>query len=97
MPHESFPIAASLSIPANIIQKNFCEKSRFEHVSLHCTTEAMKYTAMFPVPPIAVSLSLTAKLMICIEKTPRKFQFGKKSAKVYHCWYSSTEQLQVAL
>ena len=32
-----------------------------------------------------------------IEKTPRKFQFGKKSAKVYHCLYSSTEQLQVAL
>jgi hypothetical protein len=31
------------------------------------------------------------------EKTPRKFQFGKKSAKVYHCLYSSTEQLQVAL
>ncbi len=30
-------------------------------------------------------------------KTPRKFQFGKKSAKVYHCLYSSTEQLQVAL
>ncbi len=32
-----------------------------------------------------------------IEKTPRKFQFGKKSAKVYHCLYSSTVQLQVAL
>jgi len=31
------------------------------------------------------------------EKTPRKFQFGKKSAKVYNCLYSSTEQLQVAL
>jgi hypothetical protein len=24
-------------------------------------------------------------------------QFGKKSAKVYHCLFSSTEQLQVAL
>ncbi len=32
-----------------------------------------------------------------LQKTPRKFQFGKKSAKVYHCLYSSTEQLQVAL
>jgi hypothetical protein len=32
-----------------------------------------------------------------VEKTPRKFQFGKKSAKVHHCLYSSTEQLQVAL
>ena len=32
-----------------------------------------------------------------VEKTARKFQFGKKSAKVYHCLYSSTEQLQVAL
>jgi hypothetical protein len=31
------------------------------------------------------------------EKTPRNFQFGKKSAKVYHCLYSWTEQLQVAL
>ena len=32
-----------------------------------------------------------------VEKTPRKFQFGKKSAKGYHSLYSSTEQLQVAL
>ncbi len=32
-----------------------------------------------------------------IEKTPRKFQFGKKSTEVYHFLYSSTEQLQVAL
>jgi hypothetical protein len=32
-----------------------------------------------------------------VEKTPRKSQFGKKSAKVNHCLYSSTEQLQVAL
>ena len=31
------------------------------------------------------------------EKSPRKFQFGKKSAKIYHCLYSSKEQLQVAL
>ncbi len=30
-------------------------------------------------------------------KTPRKFQFGKKSAKVYHSLYSSIEQLKVAL
>jgi hypothetical protein len=32
-----------------------------------------------------------------LQKTPRKFQFGKKSANVYHCLYSSTEQRQVAL
>jgi hypothetical protein len=32
-----------------------------------------------------------------IEKTPRKFEFGKKSTKIYHCLYSSIEQLQVAL
>jgi hypothetical protein len=32
-----------------------------------------------------------------IEKTPRKSQFGKKSAKVYHSLYSSIEQLKVAL
>jgi hypothetical protein len=36
-------------------------------------------------------------LFFSVQKTPRKFQFGKKSAKVYHCLYSSTEQLQVAL
>ncbi len=36
------------------------------------------------------------KLMKC-RKTPRKFQFGKKSAEVYHCLYSSIEQLQGAL
>jgi ribosomal protein S24E len=31
-------------------------------------------------------------------KKPREMsQFGKKSAKVYHSLYSSTEQLQVAL
>ncbi len=32
-----------------------------------------------------------------VEKTPRKCQFAKKFAKVYHSLYSSTEQLQVAL
>jgi hypothetical protein len=32
-----------------------------------------------------------------VEKTPRKFQFGKKSATVYHCLYSLLMQLQVAL
>jgi len=50
---------------------------------------------MSPAPPIAAALILTALLLI--EKTPRKCQFGKKSAKVNHCWYSSIEQLQVAL
>jgi hypothetical protein len=52
-----------------------------------------------------MSPALTAALILpeiyvndtYVEKTPRKFQFGKKSAKVYHCLYSSTEQLQVAL
>jgi hypothetical protein len=46
--------------------------------------------------PIAASLILTAKLMICRE-TPQEFPFGKKSGKVYHSLYSLTEQLQVAL
>jgi xanthosine utilization system XapX-like protein len=50
---------------------------------------------MSPAPPIAAALILTALLLI--EKTPRKFQFGKKSAKVNHCLSSSIEQLQVAL
>ena len=36
-------------------------------------------------------------LFFSLQKTPRKIQFGKKSAKVNHCLYSSTEQLQVAL
>jgi hypothetical protein len=52
---------------------------------------------LIPAPPVAVSLILMALLMIYIEKTPRKFQFGKKSAKVFHSLYNSTEQLQVAL
>ena len=50
-----------------------------------------------PAPPIAASLIHMALVMIYVVKTPRKFQFGKKSAKVYHCLYNSTEQLQVAL
>ncbi len=33
-----------------------------------------------------------------IQRKPREIsQFGKKSAEVNHCLYSSTEQLQVAL
>jgi hypothetical protein len=42
---------------------------------------------------------LPAKLMIYrIQREPREIsQFGKKSAKVYHSLFSSTEQLQVAL
>jgi hypothetical protein len=33
-----------------------------------------------------------------VKRKPREMsQFGKKSAKVYHCLYSSIEQLQVAL
>ena len=50
---------------------------------------------MSPAPPIAAALILTELLLL--EKTPRKFQFGKKSAKVNHCLSSSIEQLQVAL
>ncbi|MFN9903079.1 MAG: hypothetical protein ACK55Z_30775 [bacterium] len=47
-------------------------------------------------PPCNIPLDQQYKCTY-VEKTPRKFQFGKKSAKVYHCLYSSTEQLQVAL
>jgi hypothetical protein len=50
---------------------------------------------MSPAPRIAAALILTALLLI--EKTPRNCQFGRKSAKVNHSLYSSTEQLQVAL
>ena len=54
MSPEPLPVAASLSIPANIIQKNFREKSQVGHVSFHRTTEAMKYTCtvMFLARPI---------------------------------------------
>jgi hypothetical protein len=38
------------------------------------------------------------KIMVFRENPAKKMaQFGKKSAKVYHCLYSSIEQLQVAL
>jgi hypothetical protein len=48
--------------------------------------------------PIAAALIPPALYMINTERKPREMsQFGKKSAKVYHCFYSSTEQLQVAL
>ena len=48
---------------------------------------------------LTYSYLLILKLFVVLqtEKTPRQFQFGKKSAKVYHCLYSSIEQLQVAL
>ncbi len=37
-------------------------------------------------------------LIVKIQRKPREIsQFGKKSAKVYHSLYSSTEELQVAL
>ncbi len=36
-------------------------------------------------------------LFFSLHKTPRKIQFGKKSAKVYHSLYSSAEQRQVTL
>jgi hypothetical protein len=47
-------------------------------------------------PAITAALILTAKL-IKYKENPTKSQFGKKSAKVYHCLYSSIEQLEVAL
>jgi hypothetical protein len=50
---------------------------------------------MSPAPPIAAALILTALLLI--EKTPRNVPVLEKSAKVNHCLFSSTEQLQVAL
>ena len=44
-----------------------------------------------------IFLSSYTSVVLQTEKTPRKFQFGKKSVKVYHCLYSSIKQLQVAL
>ncbi len=60
----------------------------------HWTSEAKKYN----VPSHRSCIDPTNDLNdTYVEKTPRKFQFGKKSAKVYRSLYSSTEQLQVAL
>jgi hypothetical protein len=53
-----------------------------------------KYNVPCPSHRIAASLILPALLM---RKPCELSQFGKKSAKVYHSLYSSTEQLQVAL
>jgi hypothetical protein len=52
-----------------------------------------KYNVPRPSHRIAASMILPALM-----RKPRELsQFGKKSAKVYHSLYSSTEQLQVAL
>ena len=48
-------------------------------------------------PAIVAALILMAKLMICKENPAKIPVWGKKSAKVNHCLYSSIEQLQVAL
>jgi hypothetical protein len=50
---------------------------------------------MSTAPPIAASLFFTVNNKK--RKPLEMFQFGKKSAKVNHSLYSSTEQLQVAL
>jgi hypothetical protein len=50
---------------------------------------------MSTAPPIAASLFLPVYNK---KRKPREmFQFGKKSAKVYFSFYSSTDQLQVEL
>jgi hypothetical protein len=40
---------------------------------------------------------INGKINSIQRKAREMSQFGKKSAKVYHCLYSSIEQLQVAL
>ncbi len=54
---------------------------------------------MSPTPLIVASLVLTPYGVINdMQRKPCEMsQFGKKSAKVYHCLYSSIKQLQVAL
>jgi hypothetical protein len=60
----------------------------------HWTSEAKKYN----VPCHHSCADPTSDINdIYVEKTPRNVPVGKKSAKVYHCLYSSIEQLQVAL
>jgi hypothetical protein len=59
------------------------------------TTEAMKYNV--PLPSHRSSADPYGEIND-IQRKPREiYQSGKKSAKVYHSLYSSTEQLQVAL
>ncbi len=61
----------------------------------HFTTEAMKYNV--PLPSHRSFADPYGEIND-IKRKPREiYQFGKKSAKVYHSLYSSTEQLQVAL
>ncbi len=85
-------VGGGLSLVTNhtTAQKLWCSTVH----NTHFTTEAMRYNV--PAPPIAASLNLKGKLMIYGE-TREISQFGKKSAKVNHCLYSSTEQLQMAL
>ncbi len=52
---------------------------------------------LYYILPLLTVFFSSYNLTVCCRETPRKFQFAKKSAKVYHCLSSSTEQLQMAL
>jgi hypothetical protein len=68
--------------------------SRGPRVIFHWTSEAKKCNVSCHRSCFDPTWDLND---LYVEKTPGKSQFGKKSAKVYHCLYSSTEQLQMAL
>jgi hypothetical protein len=55
------------------------------------------FSLLYYILPLLTVFFSSHNLTVCCRETPRKFQFAKKSAKVYHCLYSSTEQLQMAL
>jgi hypothetical protein len=102
----SFPrpppaIAASLFLPAKLIlyrenppEITVSEKIHESAVQL-CYCHIYHILSPDPCPTHRSYADSSGEYYI--EKTPRKFQFGKKSAKVYHCLCSSTEQLQIAL
>jgi hypothetical protein len=95
-------MAASLSLSAKLIlnRENPAEIPILEKIreSAVRSSDIVIFIILYPptpAPPIAASLILPANN---IWKKPREIsQFGKKSAKVYHSLYSSTEQLKVAL
>jgi hypothetical protein len=90
------PIAASLIIPANNILVNSRAVKNHSLGKFPSTEPPRLLNIMFPAPLIVTLLILPTKLMIYRENTA-KIPVWQKSAKVYHCLYSSIEQLQVAL
>jgi hypothetical protein len=88
------PARRSFAVPyGEITYKTRENHSLGPSVTFHWTTEAKKYNVHCHCNFADPSSDIND-----IQRKPRQMsQFGKKSAKVYHSLYSSTEQLQVAL